>query len=285
MSNRDLKKITNDTFKILRKYDSVPPELYRDTFIDLAKAAEIDLTVIDGFKEGQKVLGESAVNLEKLQYESNESVKALKSSTQQASEAIEKKDNKLLEKAQNDIENLSKKIAHLEASVFKDELTSVYNRRWLFDQFLALDAFKTKGTIGFLDLNNFKEINDTHGHPVGDKVLILVAHLISQLNNMSRDVFICRFGGDEFLILAPEVNIKVVQSELNAIKSKIESKVVSIKECSFKVGFSFGCCDFKEGDNFHQILEKVDVLMYSAKDLDKDGAKGLDKDSVKSIEN
>ena len=276
MSNQDLKKITNDTFKILRKYDSVPPELYRDTFIDIAKSAQVDLTIIDGFEEGQKVLGESAVILEKLQYESNESVKALKSSTQQASEAIEKKDKKLLEKAQDDIENLSKKIAHLEASMFKDELTSVYNRRWLFDHFLALDTFKTKGAIGFLDLNNFKEINDTHGHPIGDKVLILVAHLISQINNMSGDVYVCRYGGDEFLILAPGANIKVVQSELNAVKSKIESKVVSIKECSFKVGFSFGCCDFEEGDNFHQILEKVDVLMYSAKGLDKDNAKSID---------
>lgn len=269
MSNPDLKKLTSEAFKILRKYDSVPPELYQETFLELAERYHIDLSDVDTAAESRVILQDSVTGLEKREEASKVSIQELKVTAQSANDAIESKDRKALNKTQDDIELLNQKIAKLEASIYHDELTGTKNRRWLFDTFLADEVFRTKGAIGFIDLNNFKTINDTHGHMMGDKVLILVSHLLSQLNKLGREVHTVRFGGDEFLILAPETTLRVLEKELTTIKTHLESKVVNIKEVSFKAGFSFGCLEYEPGQVFYEALEVVDAKMYEAKAKDK----------------
>lgn len=269
LSEQDLKKVTMEAFKLLRTYDMVPPELYRETFCDVAAKQNVDLASIDTAEVSKTILATSVADLEKQQEASMESLEALKTTTSKANDAIERKDTKALEKTQDDIAALTEKINQLEKMNFSDELTGVKNRRWLFNQFLNNEKFVSDGIVGFIDLNNFKIVNDTYGHNIGDKVLVLVSHLLGQLNKMGRPVEVVRFGGDEFLVLAPETNLRVLETELRTIKSHLESKIVNIKDVSFKTGFSFGCYEYKTSEEFSEALEAVDQKMYDAKAADK----------------
>lgn len=269
LSEQDLKKVTMEAFKLLRTYDMVPPELYRETFCDVAAKQNVDLDSIDTAEVSKTILATSVADLEKQQEASMESLEALKTTTSEANAAIERKDTKALEKTQDDIAALTEKISQLEKMNFSDELTGVKNRRWLYNQFLDNEKFVSDGIVGFIDLNNFKIVNDTYGHNIGDKVLVLVSHLLGQLNKMGRPVEVVRFGGDEFLVLAPETNLRVLETELRTIKGHLESKIVNIKDVSFKTGFSFGCYEYKKSEDFPLALEAVDQKMYDAKAADK----------------
>lgn len=278
MSHPDIKKITSEVFKLLRKYDSVTPELYAETFVTLADELRIDLENIDTLEQSKVILHESALTLEKREEASKQNLEALKSTASQATQAMKDNDRQALQKTQDDIQALSEKIIKLQASVHNDELTGAKNRRWLFDDFLVAEKFTTKGTIAFVDLNHFKVINDTHGHVIGDKVLALVTHLLNQLDKLGRHVHIVRFGGDEFLVFAPETSLRVLDVEMRNIKKMLESKVVSVRDVSFKAGFSYGIDEYEAGQDFYQLLEKVDSLMYQAKAKDK--AVGKDKETA-----
>jgi diguanylate cyclase (GGDEF)-like protein/PAS domain S-box-containing protein len=108
-----------------------------------------------------------------------------------------------------------------------DELTKLPNRRLLFDRIgQAMLASKRSGCYGalmFLDLDNFKPLNDTYGHDVGDLLLIEVAH---RINSCVREVdTVARFGGDEFVVMLSELEVDKAQSRTQAgiIAEKIRS--------------------------------------------------------------
>ena len=89
--------------------------------------------------------------------------------------------------------------------IFEDELTSIYNRRFLLNYFehkLDWDALETEPvSLLMLDVDRFKQINDTHGHDVGDQALIWVAELMKKA--AGEDGLAVRYAGDEFIILMP----------------------------------------------------------------------------------
>ncbi|MCJ7615843.1 MAG: GGDEF domain-containing protein, partial [Desulfobacterales bacterium] len=89
--------------------------------------------------------------------------------------------------------------------IFEDELTGLYNRRFLLNYFkykMPQDSLKNKPTsLLMMDLDYFKEVNDSYGHSVGDKVLIWVGKIAKKVSGEKGMVI--RYGGDEFMILMP----------------------------------------------------------------------------------
>jgi len=144
-----------------------------------------------------------------------------------------------------------------------DPLTGLYNRRFA-EQRLAAEVARSerKGhplTILTLDLNNFKEINDTFGHPAGDLVLQKFA---AHLNNVIRggDLAV-RLGGDEFLVLLPECTsqqLKLVLGRLGSLKVDWHGQEIPIT-------FSAGWKQYEMGERPDEMLARADEVLYDRK--------------------
>lgn len=153
-------------------------------------------------------------------------------------------------------------------AVMKDELTGLFSRQYLnsignrlLDQ---ADAGK-KIAVLFMDLDGFKEINDSLGHDAGDEVLKEVA---SRLLNSVRQTDLCfRWGGDEFVVISFGIVEKVHTSLLARRLIKAISEPVVVGEHRLKVGVSIGIAVYPDdGCEFSELLKKADTAMYMAKD-------------------
>lgn len=145
-----------------------------------------------------------------------------------------------------------------------DPLTGIYNRT-KFDEILErLPAMRKnlgqKGAIAFLDLDDFKKINDLLGHVAGDKVILHVVRLVKE-HIRSRDVF-CRWGGEEFTILFPETALEDAVAICERIRAMIEQADVGYEG---GITVSFGVTTFHEEDTVHSFVGRADKLLYKAK--------------------
>jgi diguanylate cyclase (GGDEF)-like protein len=144
-----------------------------------------------------------------------------------------------------------------------DPLTGLYNRRFA-EQRLAAEVARSerKGhplTILTLDLNNFKFINDTYGHPAGDLVL---QEFAARLNNVIRggDLAV-RLGGDEFLVLLPECT----SEQLGLVLGRLGSLTVDWHAHRIPVTFSAGWKQYERGERPEEMLARADEVLYAGK--------------------
>jgi diguanylate cyclase (GGDEF)-like protein len=148
----------------------------------------------------------------------------------------------------------------LEALSLVDDLTGVANRRF-FDRAL-LDEWKRAERRGdplsliMIDLDHFKDVNDTHGHAAGDECLRRVAHSIGSVVRGSGDV-VARWGGEEFAILLPGADVATAAGIAERLRAHIES------DC--EVTASFGVAARVAGDDPPSLIDRADRALYSAK--------------------
>jgi diguanylate cyclase (GGDEF)-like protein len=151
-----------------------------------------------------------------------------------------------------------------------DMLTQLCNRMQ-FDNLLTQEIDKVKrygGTFSviYFDIDNFKQINDQYGHLVGDKVLSLLAKHIESAKRKS-DI-LARYGGDEFIILAPSTNIHSAEKQAQHLKQSVEE--LQIDDLP-KLSCSFGVTEFnEEHHNNNVLINVVDKALYAAKNKGRD---------------
>lgn len=178
--------------------------------------------------------------------------------------AIETQDKQKLKTILEEIKKLNFDIKSLKELVYKDPLTKAKNRQWLNDAYLNEDdtLMKANGFVSLIDINDFKIINDTFGHSMGDKILV---YITNELTFSQGDII--RLGGDEFLVFFSEnTSFKKVDQIMGGIRDKVASKNFRVaNKHLFKTSFAFGTTAFKVGDMFEQILLKCDELMYKDK--------------------
>lgn len=144
-----------------------------------------------------------------------------------------------------------------------DPLTGLYNRRFA-EQRLAAEVARSerKGhplTILTLDLNNFKHINDTYGHPAGDLVL---KEFAARLNNVIRGADLAvRLGGDEFLVLLPECTLH----QLELVLGRLGSLEVDWQAQKIPITFSAGWKQYELGERPEEMLARADEVLYDRK--------------------
>ena len=267
MENKYLQEITNAVLKELRKFEIVTPEIFNSLYKQKAK----ELNLLDKI-DINELSNESVLNkYYKIQEMTKENVEFLSENASKAQEAIANKDENLLNDVNSKMEKLMEKISKLQKQVYLDELTKVYNRKYLFEEILDHDNFKDKGVITFIDLDKFKQINDNFGHIIGDKVLSLMAKMLSDLE----DSDVIRYGGDEFIVVSKQEKKSVENFFINFTQS-LAKKSFKHQDRKFKIGFSYGIEEFKEGDCFSDIVEKVDEIMYNQKRRKKEREKELE---------
>ncbi len=167
----------------------------------------------------------------------------------------------------------NEQIQELEALSIRDGLTGVYNRRYLNEQLQKMtspDFPDQNFTMMMLDIDKFKNFNDTNGHEAGDKVLQRVCQVLSA--NIREDDILCKYGGEEFVI--------IYQGTLNAKERAEQLRVAVEQSCSFDkekrtahfadtlpVSISIGLSMHRVGDALKadEVLRKADEALYKAK--------------------
>lgn len=146
-----------------------------------------------------------------------------------------------------------------------DALTSIYNRYKISEELeieiARVNRYEGVFSLLMLDIDYFKNINDTYGHDVGDSVLIELCGVVSKLIRES-DRF-GRWGGEEFMLISPHIQKDAVISLANKIKEAIATHI--FKDLK-QVTISIGVTHFHKGETKEDILKRVDDLLYEAKD-------------------
>ena len=151
----------------------------------------------------------------------------------------------------------------------KDHLTGLYNRRYLFN--IGNEIYNDCKTnnkvfaIAIIDIDNFKRINDTYGHDIGDIALKEVSVILNK--NISSNGLISRLGGEEFCICFYNRNEDEIKELLEYIRKDFEKNVIEIKDIQLKYTISIGC-SFDFGINIDEMIKNADEYLYEAK---KDG--------------
>lgn len=150
----------------------------------------------------------------------------------------------------------------------KDPLTGLYNRR-VMDQLLpkrvanASTQLKPVSLI-MTDIDHFKKINDELGHIVGDETIEKVADTLTHLLPDSEDLFVVRFGGDEFMILMIDCDAANAHQYAENLREHI-SQNVSISLSEHPCSMSFGVAQLADNDSFDDLLANADIALYQAK--------------------
>ena len=166
-----------------------------------------------------------------------------------------------------DLEN-SKEELKLLASI--DPMTKLYNRRYFSD--ISEEMFKTNKrehktlSLIMLDIDNFKKINDTYGHHVGDKVIISIADILKE-HTRKGDV-VCRYRGEEYMILLPETDTQRCLKIAAEIRLAVENMIIKLernRELNVTISIGISMSDMLVDNNIDIAVNKVDNALYEAK--------------------
>jgi len=182
----------------------------------------------------------------------------------------------------SEIEKLKKELALYKKLALKDPLTGLYNRRGFLEESdrlikmnqrlgqrfsFSLTSFGNVG-LAFIDLDNFKHINDRFGHKTGDEVLKEIARRLE--GSLRRFDIVGRWGGDEFVVAIWDVDKKILDIIVERLKGKITNEPMIIRKQPISVTASVGAKVFPiEGLELEKEIEGVDKSMYRAKKQSK----------------
>jgi len=159
---------------------------------------------------------------------------------------------------------LRNKSAEYEHIASTDPLTGLYNR-YKFSE-LYVSSYKSMiqrhndMSLVMLDIDYFKRVNDVYGHNAGDATLIQVSHAI--LRTLRNIDIVCRWGGEEFIILLPTANLSNATTLAEKLRAQIEKNDIDIVG---NITASFGVAQVKEGDDMESVIDRADKALYLAK--------------------
>lgn len=265
-----LEQVTQVTLDALKNKMVVMPTDYFSTFKEHAGKYGLDLS-------DEEVWGSlaeaSIVNAREITEKTEKNIHTLAESAREASRAIVDQDAKKLQEIDARMQAMEAEIGKLRNQIYRDGLTRVKNRKWMEDHLLngAL-SIKQGGVLIFIDLNDFKIVNDTYGHIVGDKVLVYTANFLAKMlkSDLGRIPFeVIRYGGDEFIIYVASKASEQIERYFIAYQerlAKTELKAeVDGKKGTFRYSFSYGVVGIQEGDSFLDAVDASDRLMYANK--------------------
>jgi diguanylate cyclase (GGDEF)-like protein len=154
-----------------------------------------------------------------------------------------------------------------------NHLTKIANRRAFFEYLTAeknrARRYAFPMTVAYVDLDNFKNINDRLGHATGDRVLMRVAKVVRE--NIRASDFVARMGGDEFAVLLPQTNMQAAEVVLAKMQQALDN---AMRDEHWEVSFSIGSVTFcPPPDSVEEIISQADTVMYSVKARGRGGLK------------
>jgi diguanylate cyclase len=181
-----------------------------------------------------------------------------------------RKVNQRLEQSNREITDLNARISDVRKEAMSDGLTGLQNRR-SFDNLLqdALEEAAAEAaplSLLMLDIDHFKKFNDTHGHPLGDQVIKLVARCLSDCTKGNDTP--ARYGGEEFAIVLPNTEIDGAAAVAQQICETVAAKKIRRKSTGEMLGnvtISIGAAQFGSSETPDDLIERADAALYTAK--------------------
>ncbi len=154
-----------------------------------------------------------------------------------------------------------------------DPLTFLVNRRTIIlelqDEVLRAERYHSMLSVSVVDVDNFKAVNDTHGHPFGDEVLRQVAHQLRE--SIRHPDVVGRYGGEEFLIILPNSNSDAAAEQAARLCKQVRDMTARLKDHEVNITLSIGIAQFRVGvDSWDTLLNRADNAMYEAKNDGRD---------------
>jgi len=163
-------------------------------------------------------------------------------------------------------------IARLQRLNESDPLTLIHNRRYLDERLpLAIEEARRSGaplSAAIVDLDHFKRVNDTHGHPVGDEVLVEVAERLRQ--SCRRSDLLARWGGEEFVVLFPGTSLREACVVAERIRLSIATPAFETSAGAVPLTTSLGVAELTAGEDGPALLARADQAVYVAKRAGRD---------------
>ena len=187
----------------------------------------------------------------------------------------QKREHQRLQHLSRKVSTLNRELEMTRAESMRDGLTGVLNRKSFDSQLLDLVVKNKSSRAPFslllIDIDNFKRINDTYGHPVGDRVLVAVANKCAAA--IRKDDLIARYGGEEFALILPGASLRRAVKRARKLCSEIGSVCYtldgSLQGQELSVTVSIGVSRFRNTDSVRTVLQRADRALYGAKEAGK----------------
>lgn len=259
-----LKMITDSTINELLNQNIIMPSQYYKTFDKHSKNNNMYIYDDEFEKQLSEMIDKEFEKINQYMSQTVDGVDALDTITQDAQNAIINKDAAGLMKANEQVKKLKTQIESLQNEIFKDELTKLYNRKYLFHKLLdEKGSFQKEGYAVLIDINNFRKINQKYGQIIADNVLIYTVNFIlKKLSNENIKSTAIRYAGDKFIFLfkkeyAKKINDLFKNIRLDLVNSTVKSKSGHI----ISISFCFGGITYKPKDNLQTFLLELDDLI------------------------
>ncbi len=168
-----------------------------------------------------------------------------------------------------DVEQLKLSLAEAEASADHDTLAPVYNRRAFVRETQRVVAMvkrhEIEASVIYFDLNNFKAINDAHGHPAGDAVIRAIGELL--IRQTRETDIVGRIGGDEFAVVLTHVGAEAARQKAETLAAALCTEKVLHEGIPLYVSAAYGVAPMAAGDTAEKALARADEAMYADKAL------------------
>lgn len=179
-------------------------------------------------------------------------------------------------RAELEIRQLREELGRVSAEIRHDPLTGVLNRKGL-DEAMAHELSHSQRQqaalcLALLDLDNFKALNDTHGHAVGDQALKQLAHL-ARISLRPQDS-VARYGGEEFVVLMPDTELQHGVEVITRLQHSLSLQTSLLTGSQLNTTFSAGVAQLRPGETVQAALQRADSAMYQAKRSGKNKVMG-----------
>lgn len=172
----------------------------------------------------------------------------------------------------------SRRVEQMERQAVTDQLTNLYNRRAFADmaekEVGRARRYQRPLALILFDIDHFKNVNDTHGHLVGDKVLKILTEKVTKTTR-STD-FVCRYGGEEFIVLMPEAGRDEALAMAERLREMVSGITVVAPEGTLSLTISLGVAALKAGEveTLEGLIDRADKAMYEAKAAGRNTVRG-----------
>ncbi|MCH1930136.1 GGDEF domain-containing protein [Shewanella sp. A25] len=170
-----------------------------------------------------------------------------------------------------EVRNLKSELENLSMAALTDQLTSLHNRRAyemaIQDHIHRAQEQQSRCSLLLIDIDRFKQFNDTYGHQVGDKVLAYVALALRQ--SVRGDDFVARYGGEEFVVLLPNTHFHHALQVAENLRERVSERRLTVgkdrKQSLGAITVSIGLASLQEGDDAETLFNRADKALYEAK--------------------